>query len=230
VQEPLALEDILHPQEEDFRVLSDPHNEDCRYLKSVFKARLADDPHALVLSDCRVSWDPTGAVGYGPDVAVFRRVREPNQNWTTFNAVDEGVGPQLIIEVTSPETRSTDLANKAQLYHDHGVPVYVIADRGRRPGQSPFRLLGFRHAPDGYEALAANDRGWLWLEAVGLWLGIEGNRVVCYEADGKRVPDYMELAQQLKAAEEAKAAMEARLREIEEQLRPRPDSANGAKE
>src|SRR5438874_620736 len=81
VQVPLTLEDILHPQEEDFRVLSDLHDEDCRYLKSVFKARLADDPHALVLSDCRVSWDPTGVIGYGPDVAVFRGVRQPNQNW-----------------------------------------------------------------------------------------------------------------------------------------------------
>src|SRR5438045_2168111 len=34
-QVPLTQEDILHPQEEDFRVHSQAHNDDCAYLKYV---------------------------------------------------------------------------------------------------------------------------------------------------------------------------------------------------
>src|SRR5712692_5232607 len=57
VQVPLTREDVLHPREGDYIVESDAHDDDCAYLKNVFRARLADDPHALVLSDCGIYWD-----------------------------------------------------------------------------------------------------------------------------------------------------------------------------
>ena len=66
VQQPLTAEDVLHPQEDDFIMQTDAHNEDCNYLKSALKAHLAERPHALVLSDCRVAWNHTGQYAHGP--------------------------------------------------------------------------------------------------------------------------------------------------------------------
>jgi hypothetical protein len=59
-QVPLTLEDVLFPQVGDFIAETDPHNDDRAYLKAVFKAQLAHDPEALVLSDCRVDWNLPG--------------------------------------------------------------------------------------------------------------------------------------------------------------------------
>ena len=39
VRIPLTLRDVLHPQFGDVHVLSDPHADDCTYLRVVLKAR-----------------------------------------------------------------------------------------------------------------------------------------------------------------------------------------------
>lgn len=53
---PLTLEDILHPQEEDFRVHNRFHDRSCRYLADVFEGQVKHDPQAVVLHDVRVAW------------------------------------------------------------------------------------------------------------------------------------------------------------------------------
>src|SRR5437016_1022198 len=83
-QVPLTLEDVLFPEEGDFIVQSDPHDSDRGYLKAVFKARLGDDPTAVVLSDCRVDWNIPRVRPLGPDVAVFFGVRR-RILWSTFD-------------------------------------------------------------------------------------------------------------------------------------------------
>src|SRR5580700_1396691 len=104
-QVPLTLEDILHPQEEDFRVLSDPHTQDVHYLRGAFQTALKNNKGAYVLSDCRVAWDRRGKFGHGPDVAVIFNVKAYGA-WSTFNVVKEKTKPALIVELTSPSTRS----------------------------------------------------------------------------------------------------------------------------
>ena len=140
-QVPLTLEDTLYPQEEDFIVTSYGHHSDCHYLSSVLGARLVGDPSAVVLSDCRVAFVPE-LRPVGPDVAVFLGVRQV-RDWGTFDAVQEGARPVLVIEVTSPETRSNDVGIKVAYYHQAGVPLYVIVDarevggQRRLPGTTP---------------------------------------------------------------------------------------------
>ena len=132
IRVPLALEDILHPQEEDFRLLSDSHTEDCYYLRGAFRTALADTQGAIVLNDCRVAWDRAGDYGHGPDCAVIFKVRK-KKDWSTFNVVKERTKPALIVEVTSPSTRSTDLVDKVREYAEQKVPHYVIADARVKP-------------------------------------------------------------------------------------------------
>src|SRR5262249_39142963 len=121
-QVPLTLEDILHPEEEDFRVHTDAHNDDCAYLKYVVRPQLP--PDGVVLSDCRVWWGVAGLRAHGPDLAVFRGVRQW-RDWGTFYVDRERARAILAMEITSPHTRATDLVTKVDHYYRAGVPQYV---------------------------------------------------------------------------------------------------------
>jgi Uma2 family endonuclease len=244
---PLTLEDVLHPEVGDFIVNSSAHDRDRVYLKNGFQVRVAGRRGAVVLSDCRVAWDKPGLKPHGPDVAVIFGVRRPKRDWSTFDVRREGVRPGLIVEITSPDTRRHDLVTKVEHYHRAEVPWYVIVDAQERRGKRTLRLLGYRWTPERYEALPLDEQGRLLLEPLGLLLGVKGDRVVLYDAAaGEEVGDYEAVVRSLEAeaaarksaqeeatqqraqAEAAQAQvadLQARLRELEEQLQQRPDKA-----
>lgn len=210
-QVPLTFDDVIHPQEGDQVTHTPLHQRICTYLVSVLGALLANNPNAVVLFDCRVAWDVPDLRAHGPDVAVIFDVRE-QRNWGTFDVAQEGTRPALIIEVTSPATRGGDLFTKLDEYELAGVPLYVIVDIIQRRGQPIPRLLGY-HLVDGvYEVLAPDAQGRLWLEPVGVWLGVADGQVTLYDEHDTPIADYVELAA-------ARAELEARLHEMEAQLR-----------
>jgi colicin import membrane protein len=225
-RQPLTRWDILHPQEGDFRLHTDEHERFCIYLYNLLTRQVADDPHAVVLHDTRVAWDDPAIEPHGPDIALIFNVRE-RRNWSTFDCAQEGTKPTLIIEVTSPKTRSVDLEDKVDEYEQVGVEYYVIVDIRRRGRGEVRQLLGRHLTPEGYVPMVANEQGWLWLDPVQLWLGLRGTELACYDQNG----DYLEglparLVQQVKAAEEqfhqeakARIAAEERLRQLEAELR-----------
>jgi Uma2 family endonuclease len=224
-QVPLTLEDILHPEEGDQVTHSDAHQRRCIYLYNVLRSRLANNPHAVVLNDVRIKWDDPELRPHGPDLMVIFNVRE-RKNWSTFDVAEEGTRPVLIIEVTSPETRGIDLTHKLDHYDIAGVPLYVIVDAVERRGQEKIRLMGHRQTETAYTTLAPDERGWLWLEPVQLWLGVRDNEVFFFDADGVQLGDYVEVNAALAAAEEradieahARAVAEARVHELEAELR-----------
>ena len=194
VQVPLTLEDILHPQEEDFRLQNDRHTQDLLYLRGVLQARLAEKMGAFVLSDCRVAWNAEGTYGHGPDIAVIFKVRKYGE-WGTFNVVDEGTRPALIIEVTSPSTRSTDLVDKRREYAAEEVPHYVIADIRTRGGVRSIIFHDYRlpASSETYAEQPIGESGRIWLPEVGLSLGVESGSLALYEPDGERKGTYVEV-------------------------------------
>jgi hypothetical protein len=127
----------------------------------------------------------------------------------------EGVRPVLIIEVTSPKTRSTDLEKKVRQYARAGVPYYVIADAVDGEGKRRrLRLLAYRLEGGIYRAVAPDPQGRVWLEPVGLWLGVTtdeqtgGDRLALIDPKtGREIGDYTAISRRLEAAEaEARAA------------------------
>ena len=163
---PLTLEDVLHPEVGDIIVQSDPHDSDRGYLKAVSKTRLADDRTAVVLSDCQVDFNIRGVKPLCPDLAVFFGVRR-RIAWSSFNVAQEGARPALVVEVTSPDTRVNDVGIKVDYYHRAGVPWYVIADVSYdEDGRRRIELILYRWRPEGYERIAADEHGRVWLEPV----------------------------------------------------------------
>jgi Uma2 family endonuclease len=212
---PLTLEDVLHPQEEDHIVHSDLHQILCTYLHSVLRALLQHIAGAVVLYDVRVAWDVPGLKPLGPDIVVIFGVREM-RNWSTFDAAEEGVRPSVIIEVTSPEYRYQDTEVKVPLYEQAQVLYYIIVDTGTRLNDFSLRVFGYHLTADGYRELLPDVQGRLWIEPLGLWIGIEvqeGQRALwLYDAAGDRIGDYAAVAAQLADVQQARERAEAQAR------------------
>jgi hypothetical protein len=164
----------------------------------------------VVLNDVRVKWDVPELKPHGPDIAVVFGVRE-QRNWSTFDVAEEGVRPAMIIEITSPETRLLDLYAKVDEYELAGVPLYIILETYTVRRATVRRLKGYALEGDVYTVLAPDDRGWLWLEPVGIWLGVRENQVECYDEAGELIRDYTGIDAALGVAE-ARAATEAQAR------------------
>jgi Uma2 family endonuclease len=214
VMAPLTLEDVLHPQLEDHMALSRPHILDCRYLHNVLESRVADNPHAVVLADTGIFWDVPKLRNHSPDIAVILGVKK-QKAWKTFHVSREGVRPSLIIEETSPKTRSTDVVTKVKHYARARVPQYVIVDATEREGQRrELKLLSYRLEGSDYRLEPPDPQGRVWLECVGLWLAVTineqlgGNRVALIDPrSGQEIGDYTTISRRLEAAEaEARAA------------------------
>jgi Uma2 family endonuclease len=238
---PLTLEDVLHPQEEDVILASDPHADDCTYLRNVAKDRHADDDTVAILTDCDIYWDIPGLRHHRPDLAVIFGVKR-QEDWPSFHVKKEKVRPRLIVEVASPQTRVLDVEDKVVEYARARVPQYVIADVDEATGRrrlvlKAYRLEGRRRT---YEPVKLNERGWAWLKPLGLWLGVKvnpdtgGDRLALFDpTTGLEIGDYTAIRRARDEAEaraaaaaalaaeeaEARATAEARLREVEAELR-----------
>ncbi len=204
-QIPLTMEDVLHPEEGDVNVQTDGHMRDCLYLRAALEARVADDPSAVVLTDCRVDFGAPGVRPLGPDIVVFRGLQR-RKDWSTFDVLAEGAQPQFVIEVTSPEYRRNDAQIKVDYYHRAGVPLYVIVDSDDLEQGRRLRFFAFQDSEDGYEPIELTDRR-VWLEPVGLWLevaeGYAGERVSLY--DPKLGRDYGTYTEEHARAESERA-------------------------
>jgi colicin import membrane protein len=220
VRMPLTLMDVLHPQFGDVHVLSDPHAEDCTYLRTVLKDRHAGNPSAVVLSDCGIFWDVPRLKHHSPDLSVIFGVKRQKE-WITFHVKIERVRPSLIIEVTSPKTRVVDIKTKVKQYARAKVPYYVIADASFREKRRVLTLIAYRLEGSAYKRVESDEHGRVWLEPVGLWLGVRknpatgGDRVVLIDpATDEEIGDYTAI-NQARAAEAQRADAEAQARAAE---------------
>ncbi len=239
VQVPLTLDDVLHPQEHDHIPENTQQARDRAYLYDVLKWRLADHPHAVVFTDCLINWGVPGLKNHSPDISVFEGVVDKDRQWGTFRVAQEGARPLLVIEIVSPDAhdkqaRDNDVVTKVGEYYRAGVPLYVIVDQ-EREGSSR-QLIGYRRGARKYVRLRLDAQGRLLLTPARLWLGLRDERAVCWDADTEEeIGDLTTAIQTLRAAqaareaetqarraaEEALAAAQARIRELEAQARRR---------
>jgi hypothetical protein len=215
-QIPLTLEDLYHPQEEDFIVQGECHIRNCFYLAAVLQTHLGD--RALVTCDLRMAWDTPLVRPTGPDVTVIFGAARGNRG--TFDCTAEGRRPTVVFEVVSPNTRAADLGPKVRDHYLARVPWYVIVDNRNLEDEGPpdLRVLGYRWTENGYSSvpLAENDR--LWVEPLGVYVSVRGDHVVCNDAAGAELLDYSAEHQARLLADQQRQA-ERQQREAAEQQR-----------
>ena len=221
-QVPLTLDDVLHPEVGDFIVHSDLHETDRMYLTAVLRARLEPSRRAIVLSDVRIAWDLPDLRAHGPDVMVIPGVRK-RRNWSTFDAAVERARPALIIEIVSPDARENDVVIKVDHYARAGVAQYVIVDDTGRGGVRRLRLLDYRLEAGMYRLQEPDAEGRVHLALADVWLGIRRDHVVCYDAAGREIGDYVTVVRQ--AAKAEARAKQAATRAKEAAARARREAA-----
>jgi Uma2 family endonuclease len=149
----------------------------------------------------------------GPDVFLVQGVdgSRPRDYWAVWD--EDGRYPDLIIELLSHTTAQIDRTTKKDVYErSFRTPEYFCYE----PQES--RLEGWRLGADQrYSALVPNERGWLWSEQLGAWLGTweglfqgtaRGVWLRLFDADGRLLPLYVEAERQRADAEHQRAEAE----------------------
>ncbi len=211
---PLTPEDFVFPEEEDRFMYNRGHARDCNYLEDILDERCVARPGLLALREHRVDFGIIGIRPLGPDLSVFSRVRDWDNRRGTFRVLEMRAKSLLVIEVTSPVTRDKDLVVKLDLLHRCKVPCYAIVDRQAGEDGDEVRVLGYKRARTRYLPLT-EENGRVWLEPVGLWLGVEKDRAICYDEKGERLAPPNERAQK---AEREKDRLQKRVEQLEAEL------------
>jgi Uma2 family endonuclease len=111
----------------------------------------------------------------GPDFFVVLDV-DPNPNrerqgWVVWE--EGGRYPDVIVELTSGSTAREDYGRKKEIYER----VFRTRDYFVYHPFDPQSLQGWHLGGRGYEDIPRGDRGWLWCETLGVWLGVEEGTV-----------------------------------------------------
>lgn len=146
----------------------------------------------------------------GPDFFLVKQTQKhPRRSWVVWE--EDGRYPDLIIELLSSSTADVDKTLKKNLYQDRfRTHEYFWFS----PDTS--EIAGFRLMSQKYEPILPNDSGWLWSEAIELYLGVYDNQLRYFSRDGQLVLTPDEAA--LKAQQEASQAQQ-RAERLAAQLR-----------
>ncbi|MBD2437117.1 Uma2 family endonuclease [Nostoc sp. FACHB-110] len=146
----------------------------------------------------------------GPDFFAVLNVDGtiPRQGWVVWE--ENGRYPDVIVELMSPSTARVDKVTKKEIYQQtFRTPDYFVYDPF-----DPNSLQGWHlDANQNYQPLTANERGWLWCQRLGLWLGtwegtVDRETAIWlrfYDTDGNLVPLPEEAAQAQAEAAQAQA-------------------------
>jgi Uma2 family endonuclease len=102
----------------------------------------------------------------GPDFFFVDEVdgNRPRRYWLVYE--EDGRYPNVIIELISPTTAVEDRTTKKAIYEKtFRTPEYYCYD------PDTAQLEGWRHNGKRYQPIKADERGWMWSEELGLWLG-----------------------------------------------------------
>lgn len=102
----------------------------------------------------------------GPDVFVVKNVDGLRYRDSWIAWVEGGHRPDLVFELLSPISQDADLGTKKHIYEQvfRASEYFCIAPEVER-------LFGWRLERRQYVPIAPNERGWLWSEELGVWLG-----------------------------------------------------------
>ena len=150
----------------------------------------------------------------GPDFfVVLGTERKTRKSWVVWD--EDGKYPNVIIEILSPTTANTDRVTKKELYQNtFRTPDYFWFD--------PYTLefTGFYLTNGQYQSLEPNEKGYLWSEQLGLYLGVHDGLLRYFTSQGELLPTPEETAtaaDERSAAANERAELEAQRAELEAQ-------------
>ena len=210
----LVQDDVHYPDGDGKPMAETPvHRQNLTDLIAMLMAHFLLDPLVYVSGNMFLYYERGNRYrNVAPDIFLVRGV-DKHKYRGVFKTWEEGRGPDLVIELTSPSTKGEDLEDKFGLYRDIlRVPEYFLfdpLDEYLTPALQGFRLVGEEYVP--IEPVA----GRLPSEVVGLHLEADGQRLRLYDpAIGRWLPTPVE-AQQQAEAERDRALADLRQAEAE---------------
>ncbi len=166
----------------------------------------------------------------GPDFFVVLNVdgAKERRSWITWE--EKGRYPDVIVELMSASTAAVDVEDKKEIYErTFRTQDYFVYDPFNEHSLQGWHL-GARLR---YEAIAPNERGWLWCETLGLWLGTWKGTLTkeyapwlrFYDSQGELILLPEEVAQQQQARAEREQQRAEREQQRAEQEQQRAESA-----
>ena len=125
----------------------------------------------------------------GPDFFLVKNTtKEPRNSWVVWE--EDGRYPDLIIELLSDSTAKIDRTTKLDLYAERfHTPEYFYFS------PETLEFAGFRLNFNQYSPITPDERGWLWSETLGFFLGIHDGQLRYFSVEGALLPTPDEAAQ-----------------------------------
>jgi Uma2 family endonuclease len=160
----------------------------------------------------------------GPDFfVVLDTEKRPRKSWVVWG--EQGKYPNVIVEILSDSTDNIDRTKKKILYQNtFRTPNYFWFDPNTLEWQ------GFRLIEGQYQAISANEQGYLWSEELGLYLGIFDRKLRYFTVDGQLVPTPQEAELQQRQAKEQILLEKEQERQAKEQALLEKEQERQAKE
>jgi Uma2 family endonuclease len=156
----------------------------------------------------------------GPDFFLVKNTtRAPRNSWVVWE--EDGRYPDLIIELLSDSTASTDRTLKQDLYAQRfHTPEYFYFS------PETLEFVGLRLDIDRYRPITPNANGWIWSEVMGMFLGIHDRKLRYFSLEGVLLPTPQESARNeiLNARQEFERAEQERLKAEQERLKAEQES------
>jgi Uma2 family endonuclease len=132
----------------------------------------------------------------GPDFfVVLDTEKHSRKSWVVWG--EGGKYPNVIVEILSPSTANIDRNKKKNLYQNtFRTPDYFWFD------PNTLELQGFRLIAGQYQAIPANENGYLWSEQLELYLGIFERKLRYFTPTGELVLTAAEAELQERQAKE----------------------------
>jgi len=190
---------------------TDAHRDAMVELLNALKEYFRRDPQVYVTGNIFLYYLDENNVrqSVSPDIFVVRGIEKRPRR--IYKLEDEGKAPDVILELTSSNTKVEDLGNKRVICATLGVREYFLFDPYGETIQPPLR--GFRLEGGDYVPMVGTR---LTSEVLGLDLRLEENQLRLYD---HRTGERLLTHQEAQAARQAAEAELARLREELARLR-----------
>ena len=191
--------------------------------QAILRQHLGNYDSTIVLGEIPVRWTPRQQEGHRiPDLLVaFNVNRALAVEQKGYSIRDQGKPPDLVLEVASESTGDNDIGDKRRDYANFGIPEYWRYDpSGGSRHDAP---LGGDRLTDGiYEPVEIVEVGPEHFHGYSVVLGL----TICWDHGRLRWYDPTQEQHLMTFQEEmeARIAAEARVRELEEQLKVREES------
>jgi Uma2 family endonuclease len=214
---PLTLEDFIHPQQEDKFMVNLEHADILTATQHAIEYNCRDNPSIRIVREVRIDWQVPGIKPHGPDIVVFEDSGLPITDMTgTIFVKDSGLKPLVVIETTSPSTRTADYEQKYLEFLAVGIPYYVIVDAAG-PDDADVKILGYRRTKRGYQRLRHDDSLGIFVPGIDLYIQLTDDEILFADPEGRPIPSMLELADHATFAE--RKALEANQRAESEKQR-----------